>query len=116
MNAPGDAGAEDNCLNCCETSPPDDSSGYNTGYDTFINALLGCACGTSSAPGPCATTCGSTVCASTPSAPSSACVTCVNDSLQAADGGEGACYTAVDKACTADPNCVTYNNCANGCP
>jgi hypothetical protein len=97
--------------------PPVDSQGYNTGYDTWANALVTCACGTSSAPGVCYSECSATLCASTPTNPTAACLACVNGPAQeASDGGPGACASAISTACKADTNCVAWESCVGTCP
>jgi hypothetical protein len=89
----------------------------NSGYLTFVNALLTCGCGTTAAPGPCESACAATVCAATPAAPDSTCLACLDGPAQvAADGGPGSCEPAISSACKADPNCVAWEMCVGTCP
>jgi hypothetical protein len=94
---------------------PVDSQGDNTGYDTFVNELLTCGCGTTAAPGPCGSECLSNICAATQTAPTQACLTCLNGPAQAATDA-GGCASQIQAACSADPNCVAWNTCVGTCP
>jgi hypothetical protein len=117
-NAPGDAGASQDCQNCCDNQPPiDPTQMANMGYVTFVNALLSCGCGTTAAPGPCGSECLANICAATPTAPTQACLTCLDGPAQvAADGGPGSCAPQISTACKADPNCVAWESCIGTCP
>jgi hypothetical protein len=115
VDAPGDAGEAEDCEDCCDNAPPDDSSGNNTGYDTFVNALLACGCGTTAAPGPCGSECLSNICANPSTDPTQACLTCLNGPAQDADDA-GGCATQINTACMADPSCVAWNTCVDTCP
>jgi len=81
------------CEQCCLSVHP-------TGYNTYFQALQTCAC---TSPGVCATDCATEACAGNPTTPGDACDTCMNGALTQ---GTGACYTAVDTACTGDPDCT----------
>ena len=46
-----------------------------------------------------------------------ACIECIDGPAQIApDGGPGACDSAINTACSADPNCVAWNTCVGTCP
>jgi hypothetical protein len=93
------------CQACC-------SNNHTTGYDTFVTALLSCACGA----GGCTTVCASTACAATPSNPNAACNNCLNDVQTAPDGGPGVCDSDIANACNADPDCINgFIACADPC-
>jgi hypothetical protein len=100
-----DAGAQA-CQTCCTT-------GYQEGAKTYQTAWLTCACGNT---GGCDTACKTTACAKPPAqpAPGSACGTCLQD-VQVVDAGPGVCYSAIQTACTADTNCVSFYNCLGVC-
>jgi hypothetical protein len=116
--ASGDAGPNDQtcaaqttnqtCQQCC-------AQVHTAGYQTFANALLQCACGTT---GGCASACAMSACASSPSAPSpgDACDTCISqDVLPAGDAGTTPCDQPIVNACGADPNCGAFALCARAC-
>jgi hypothetical protein len=90
------------CETCCETADME-------GATTFFNAWGTCLC---TSPGACKTQCASTLCMNMPVPSGSPCDTCLQGSLSMG----GACVSPVTTACMADPNCVAFNNCANGCP
>jgi hypothetical protein len=96
------------CQQCCITN-------HMTGYNTYTNALLMCACG---ATGGCATACAQSACKMPPSNPmmGDACDTCINNAVQAADGGAGACDQALQTACQGDTDCVALIQCIQPCP
>jgi hypothetical protein len=85
------------CDNCCYND-------HVAGYDTFLQAALGCAC---SATGGCATVCAASACASptVPPSPGDACDVCINQSLGYDDGG-AACLPTVENACAASADCL----------
>jgi hypothetical protein len=95
------------CQQCC-------AQVHTSGYQTFANALLQCACGNT---GGCATVCGMSACASSPSAPSpgDACDTCISQDVVPGDGGTTACDKPIVDACGADPNCGAFALCARAC-
>ena len=92
------------CIDCCQVA-------YMEGAETFSSAIVACAC---SSTGNCESDCKTSVCAKTPSNPAagSSCAKCLDMVL--ATGG--ACVTPVSNACNADPVCVSYVDCASGCP
>lgn len=94
------------CGTCCITN-------HKSGYDIFQASLLACACKGTGADGgtPCATECGTTICAATPKNPDAACNTC----LQASIGAGGACQEQLTADCTADKDCLAEQTCVAQC-
>lgn len=101
------------CQNCCATQQPTDDVGLNEGYEVFANALLSCAC---AANGPCATACETEACNGGQVTQGDACNTCLNDAQIAADGGPGACQSALVSACNGSTACQDWYACVSGCP
>lgn len=93
-SACGAMSTNSDCQSCCATN-------HSTAYDAFVTALADCAC-TSSV---CKYKCSSSFCASSPSAPTSTCGTCL-DSAQS-----GACSGAITTACTGGGPCQPFNDC-----
>lgn len=103
----GEEASLQGCAQCCATNHP-------SGYKTFADTLLACACdgtGADGGTGPCATDCQDTACASTPATPTAACNTC----LQGSVGSGGACQQAVSDACTAEQDCLAQQKCVAQC-
>ena len=97
------------CATCCGTNHP-------PGYQTFVKALIGCACqgaGSDAATGagPCADACKTTLCGSPPRTPSADCTTCVQKVI----GAGGSCGPYVSDLCTVDPDCVGQQQCVAQC-
>lgn len=94
------------CAECCIKN-------HTKGYQTFVSALLGCACGGAGdgGAGPCATACKDTACSSPPSNPDASCNSC----LQGILGASGACNQAVADACQPDADCVAEQTCLAPC-
>lgn len=94
------------CGTCCIAN-------HKTGYTVFQDSLLGCACKGTGADGgaPCATECGSTICATTPKNADATCNTC----LQASVGQGGGCQEQVSTDCTADTDCLAEQKCIAQC-
>jgi hypothetical protein len=96
------AGSKQACNTCC-------AQGHQAGYQTYVQALLTCAC----KPGNCDTECSATACQNPPKQPDTACNTCING-VTAPDAGAG-CLNDLKTACTADQDCVALIKCASGC-
>jgi hypothetical protein len=79
------------------------------GAQTFVNALGECAC---VMPGACESQCGGSTDFCSGGNASTACGTCLDNSL----GTSGACNMPVVTACETDPDCVSYLNCGDSCP
>lgn len=94
------------CGTCCVTN-------HAAGYKTFQGSLLPCACMGTGADGgaPCATECGTTICAATPKNPDATCNAC----LQASIGSGGACQEKLTTDCSADKDCVAEQTCVAQC-
>lgn len=106
-DACGEEATLQGCAQCCATNHP-------TGYKTFSDTLLACACegtGADAGAAPCAADCADTACASTPAQPTGACNTC----LQGSVGQDGACQVAVSEACTAEQDCLDQQKCVAQC-
>jgi hypothetical protein len=113
------AGSRQACGTCCATN-------HETGYDAFVAALTACDCaGTgvgvdggsdggsdAGAEGACATECADTFCASTPKTATTACSTCIQESVSTG----GACQEYVSDACKKEPDCLEEQKCILGCP
>ena len=87
------------CLQCC-------ASEHQEGAAVYMGAVQECICDEEN----CAEDCADTLCAAQPKNPDSACNTCFNSKQQA-------CGDAVATACSANQDCVAFNNCAveSGC-
>ncbi len=103
----GEEASLQGCAQCCATNHP-------TGYKTFADTLLACACegtGADGGAGPCAEDCADTACNSTPAQPTAACNTCLQNSV----GQGGGCQQAVSDACTAEADCLAQQKCVAQC-
>jgi hypothetical protein len=100
------------CQQCCTQLHP-------AGVQTFLGALLTCACGVPDAgpAGNCASACAASACAARPTSPSpgDACYTCLSGDLEAANGGVGACDQTILNACSNDSNCRSFAGCVQPC-
>lgn len=98
--------SQQTCAECCIKN-------HAKGYQTFVSALLGCACGGTGdgGAGPCATACKDSACKSTPTNPDATCNAC----LQGILGASGACNEAVASACQPDADCVAEQACLSPC-
>ncbi|MBS2014556.1 MAG: hypothetical protein JST00_16840 [Deltaproteobacteria bacterium] len=105
-DACGKESTQQACGECCIKN-------HTKGYQTFVTALLACACGGpgggDAGAGPCAAACKTTVCAATPSNPDAACNSCLQGTL----GASGACNQAVADACQPDADCVAQQSCVS---
>jgi hypothetical protein len=122
MDGPTDGGGcaavkMTDCEKCCDKAHP-------KGHKAHTDEQLTCACATATLCGPleggkgfdsgaldegaCKDSCGTT------NPPDSHCDTCL-DKATGTKKTPGACYKAVDTACTADPDCVTYRKCLGSC-
>jgi hypothetical protein len=106
-NATCDAKVQAQCYPCCQTD-------CASGFQTLVDALAACLCGTS---GPCTSACAGTgnFCASPGNVNTTPCDTCVNQytASGATCDQNGA---AIASACAGNPQCPLYQSCANGCP
>jgi hypothetical protein len=102
----GAASTAQACGQCCATN-------HASGYKTFTDSLLACACGGTGADGgaPCATACVDTFCKSPPANPTATCNTC----LQSSVGATGACTDTVGTACQGSADCVAEQKCIALC-
>ena len=98
------AEAASSCITCCQGL-------YVTGVNDLIADIQACDCGTS---GVCQTACATEYCSNgTVTTAGDPCDTCLQASVEA-DGG--ACLAALTTECDADPDCLAYITCTNGCP
>jgi hypothetical protein len=99
------AGTQMACITCCQDA---DTTGANEWTTDLVNA---CACAAGS---PCNADCtatGNDICTSSTASPTQACITCI-DGLTSTD----ACISTFRTSCEMSTSCVSYNNCAAGCP
>jgi len=97
------AGGAQACNQCCQGN-------HDEGANTYLQALLGCAC----ADDLCGPVCEKTICAAQPSQPDQACITCVQGT-QSPDAGKS-CLNDESTACKANADCMALVQCASACP
>jgi hypothetical protein len=92
----GDCSSEtsrDNCIQCCSTA-------HQTGSDTFYGTLIQCLCTTA-----CVSECSASLCdQNNPTQPDATCNACIQSN-------GSSCQNDVSTACSADPDCVAFNQC-----
>lgn len=94
------------CQECCIQN-------HQSGYQTYLGAMLACACGTGDAgAGVCATECKDTACKNPPAQPDAACNTCLQNALSSQSS---ACAQPVSTACQSDKDCTALATCAQPC-
>jgi hypothetical protein len=92
------------------------------GAPVLVESTLQCGCkgtgdgdgGADAGAGPCASACADTACATPLKEPAqgSECDKCLSAALKVG----GACNEFVGKACQAEPDCMSYNECGLACP
>jgi hypothetical protein len=95
------------CGQCCVTN-------HAAGAKVIQDSVVACACMGTGADGGapvCMTECATTVCATTPMNPSTACTNC----LQASIAQGGGCQQAASDACKASPDCLAEQMCIAPC-